>query len=486
MLMKLIDTSISASWLILAVIVLRRLCKRIPRGMICLLWGLVAIRLICPVSIQSPLSLVPDTRPIVESVVAAAAPAPPQTTDSERAENGTAPIVPAWETDHAAASAPDVRLYATVVWMIGMLALLGYAAASYFRLRRRVSASIRVRENIWLCDWVESPFILGIVRPRIYLPSSMEYGQFPYILAHENAHLKRRDHGWKPLGFVLLAVYWFNPLVWVAYILLCRDIELACDECVVHRMGAWGKKLYSAVLLSCSTTVASVCPVAFGGVGVKERVRSVLHYRKPALRSVIATGIIGLVMAVCFLTDPARGLAGADGDIAPAPTPLVQYVTVENAAARPDDPPGEADFIAMLREEWTGSGYEALSYAQYAAQYTCALLPLTAAPEGYQNLGYVFVRPDPGMPDHTMFTQVLYNYSEQAAIIVQQDDRGGAGRSDFFYSDRDERGEPLGDHCWFSYQAGYGDTAAYMLLRSTRDLGAENCRLILQSLWPEG
>ena len=497
MLIKLIDTSISASWLILAVIALRMVCKKIPKAMICLLWGLVAIRLICPFSIKSPLSLIPNTEPIMESIVSAAVlpSSPPSVLEIEEAP---APSISLnQEVEAAESSAPDAHLYATAIWMIGMLALLGYAAASYFRLRRTVSASIRVKGNIWICDGVDSPFILGIVRPQIYLPSSMDNEQFSYVLAHENAHLKRRDHWWKPLGFVLLSIYWFHPLVWAAYILLCRDIELACDERVIRDMGMWEKKMYSEILLSCSTAVASVCPVAFGGVGVKERVKSVLHYKKPAMQSIVAAGIIGAVMAVCFLTDPTQGLAAEDEEAVPSPTPIVHTLTGEDVAAMNADSPeqtavisGEKDLAAMLAEEWTSSGYTALTYEEYEAQYTYALVSLANAPVGYKNIGYVFVRPDSGMPERTMIAQVLYSYDQQAAIIVQQEDSDASGSPVYYYSDSDEMGKSLGDSYWFSYRAGYDGavdgTYINMMLRSAQDLGAKNCWLMLRSLWPEG
>lgn len=203
------------------------------------------------------------------------------------------------------------------VWLIGLAAMLLYALVSYLRLRRRVSASIPLRENIYVCDEVPSPFILGIVRPRIYLPSVLDEAQRGSVLSHERAHLARRDHWWKPLGFALLAVYWFNPLLWLAYTLLCRDIELACDERVLRGMDAGQVKDYSSALLACSVPrrMIAACPLAFGEVGVGARVKNALRYKKPAFWIVAASVIVCIVVAVCFLTNPrtdtdAAGLVG--------------------------------------------------------------------------------------------------------------------------------------------------------------------------------
>ena len=194
------------------------------------------------------------------------------------------------------------------VWLIGLAAMLLYALVSYLRLRRRVSASIPLRENIYVCDEVPSPFILGIVRPRIYLPSALDEAQRGSVLSHERAHLARHDHWWKPLGFALLAVYWFNPLLWLAYTLLCRDIELACDERVLRGMDAGQVKAYSSALLACSVPrrMIAACPLAFGEVGVGARVKNALRYKKPAFWVVAASVAVCVVVAACFLTNPER------------------------------------------------------------------------------------------------------------------------------------------------------------------------------------
>ena len=308
--LKLLNLSISASWLVLAVLALRLVSKRSPKWMNVLLWGIVALRLMLPFSIESALSLIPSAETVSPAVVQFD-PAPTITSGVSVIDNA---VNPALSEHFAAAPTASVNpLYvwteiAGWVWLIGLGAMLLYALVSYLRLRRRVSVSLCVRENIYLCDAISSPFILGVVKPRIYLPSGLDEVERQNVLSHERAHLTRRDHWWKPLGFALLAVYWFNPLLWLAYALLCRDIELACDERVIRTMDESAVKTYSTVLLACSMPrkAAITCPLAFGEVGVKERVRNALRYKKPAFWVVAASVAVCVVVAVCFLTNPER------------------------------------------------------------------------------------------------------------------------------------------------------------------------------------
>lgn len=273
--LKLLNLSISASWLVLVVLVLRLVLKRAPKWVDVLLWGMVALRLMLPFSIESALSLIPSAETLSPEVVQFD-PAPTITSGVELIDNA---VNPSLSESFAAAPLASVNLLyvwtylAGWVWLIGLAAMLLYALVSYLRLRRRVSASIPLRENIYVCDEVASPFILGILRPRIYLPSALDEAQRGSVLSHERAHLARRDHWWKPLGFALLAVYWFNPLLWLAYTLLCRDIELACDERVLCGMDAGQVKDYSSALLACSVPrrMLAACPLAFGEVGVGAR-----------------------------------------------------------------------------------------------------------------------------------------------------------------------------------------------------------------------
>ena len=358
--LKLLNLSISASWLVLAVLVLRLVSKRSPKWMNVLLWGMVALRLMLPFSIESALSLIPSAETLSPEVVRFD-PAPTITSGVEFIDNA---VNPSLSESFAAAPLASVNpLYvwtylAGWVWLIGLGAMLLYALVSYLRLRRRVSVSLCVRENIYLCDAISSPFILGVVKPRIYLPSGLDEVQRQNVLSHEQAHLARRDHWWKPLGFALLAVYWFNPVLWLAYTLLCRDIELACDERVIRTMDESAVKTYSTVLLACSMPRKAVitCPLAFGEVGVKERVRNALHYKKPAFWVVAASVAVCVVVAVCFLTNPptdtdAAGLVGFHRE-------QVTYADVtDESGAQPSN--------VQLTAEETDAVYALLDALQY-------------------------------------------------------------------------------------------------------------------------
>ena len=317
--LKLLNLSISASWLVLAVLVLRLISKRSPKWVNVLLWGIVALRLVLPFSIESALSLIPSAETVSPAAVQFD-PAPTITSGVSVIDNAVNPSLSEHFSAVPTASVNPLYVWTEIagwVWLIGLGAMLLYALVSYLRLRRRVSVSLPIQDHIYLCDAISSPFILGVVKPHIYLPSGLDEVQRQNVLSHERAHLARRDHWWKPLGFALLAVYWFNPVLWLAYALLCRDIELACDERVIRTMDESAVKTYSTVLLACSMLrkAAITCPLAFGEVGVKERVKNALHYKKPAFWVVAASVAVCVVVAVCFLTNPptdtdAAGLIG--------------------------------------------------------------------------------------------------------------------------------------------------------------------------------
>ena len=301
--LKLLNMSIAASWLVLAVIVLRLFLKKSPGWIVCLLWGVVALRLIMPFSVESPFSLIPSAEVIPMDMVVSETPA--IYSGIPVVNNVVNPVV----TQRFASEVGSLETlvhYAAIVWLAGVVLLLIYSAVTYIKLYRQVAVSICCRENIYLCDDVESPFLLGIFRPRVYLPSDLPEEQQSFVLAHEKAHIKRRDHLWKPFGFLLLTLYWFNPLMWVAYILLCRDIERACDEKVVVQMDAAGKVGYSAALVVCSVhrRMVMACPVAFGEISVKSRIKGVLNYKKPVFWVVCLSLLMCLVTAACFLTNP--------------------------------------------------------------------------------------------------------------------------------------------------------------------------------------
>lgn len=305
--LKLLNMSIAASWLVLVVVVLRMVLKKAPKAIRCFLWALVAFRLICPFSFESVLSLIPSAETVPENIMYVQEPV--LYTGIPVINNMVNPVLSETFTQPVEESVNPMQLVtflSSIVWVAGLIAMTIYAVYSYSRIHRKVAASVHLKDNLYLCDYIDTPFILGIVKPRIYLPSTLKTEQTVYVVAHEKAHLKRRDHWWKPLGFTLLSIYWFNPLIWLAYILLCRDIELACDERVIQELGESEKKSYSETLLLCSIPRKMIvaCPVAFGEVGVKERVRTVLHYKKPAFRIMVVAVIACIVVAVCFLTNP--------------------------------------------------------------------------------------------------------------------------------------------------------------------------------------
>ena len=314
-----LNASISAGWLVLAVLIARLLLRKAPKTLHCALWALVAVRLLCPVSIESAMSLIPTREVIPHDYLVME----PQ--DTEFSQPATLDIItnPVYDTPVSIEIEPTVDrlqswdLLATVVWLTGMGAMVVYAAYSYVDLRLRVRMAACAGGNVWECDSLGSPFILGLLSPRIYLPSELDEVTKQHVLAHERAHLSRLDHIWKPLGFALLAVHWFNPLLWLAYCLLCRDIELACDEKVVKKLDKPGIVAYSNALVSCAVPHRSItlCPLAFGEVGVKGRIRAILNYRKPGFWVLLLALILSTVLAVGFLTDPA-------GETAPVGHPI--------------------------------------------------------------------------------------------------------------------------------------------------------------------
>ena len=424
---KILQMSISASWLILAIVVLRIFLKKVPRKIICFLWALVAIRLVCPFAIESRFSLIPDTQGIfadyenqlenagtdnVNAGLQDMSGAVGGALDNEGAAGGNADMASGKlnnEIDNAAGNItagntaggnitcgsvsdggiaagniadknnmsgniPNISSgndmqggtadrvnngglndisggnfkgnldnadnnlsgaatsdnqkaaagnpgYTAIlagklggislgrfafIWTAGCVILLLYAVCSYILLKRKTGAAFNNGENIYICDDIDTPFILGIFSPKIYIPSLLTEEERGYVIAHEKAHLKRLDCVWKPLGFILLAVYWFNPLSWVAYILLCRDIELACDERVIADKDIEYKKQYAMTLLNCSSPkkMVSACPLAFGEVSVKTRIKTVLNYKKPAFWLVLAAVAACVVVMVCFMTNP--------------------------------------------------------------------------------------------------------------------------------------------------------------------------------------
>lgn len=326
--LRVLNMSISASFLLAAVICLRFFVKKkLPKSIFCIFWAFAAVRLICPVMVESPLSLIPDRQFITERGVPESGQrgpirdrvqgVPPISADSGETETSVKDAELRGESLAASAggnasgkerAGEPFLWYLGVIWLCGAAVMLCYVVISYLRLRRLVAVSAAAGEHIWLNDEIRTPFVLGLVRPRIYLPSDLDQAQVEYVLAHERMHLKRHDHWWKPLGFAILTVHWFNPLCWLSYILFCRDIELACDEGVVKDGDEEYKKSYAEALLACSVRQRTVnaCPLAFGEDGVKERIGNVMNYKKPAFWVLLTAAAACMIIAVCFMTDPQK------------------------------------------------------------------------------------------------------------------------------------------------------------------------------------
>lgn len=341
----LVKTAIGANWLILAAIFLRFLLKKAPRRVTCLLWAIVALRLVLPVSIESPVSLIPQTTVALQEAVdtslihveavppwnGAAAPLPTAIGTAQASEMHTLPLA--------------------TIWAAGMAVMLGYLLISYFRMRYLVREAVQEEENIWMCDGVTSPFILGVFRPRIYLPSGLSGSSRAYVIAHEKSHLCCKDHLWKPFAFCLLAMYWFDPLVWAAYWLACRDIEFACDERVIRALKLPERKAYASALLACSDgrKRVLVCPVAFGETAVVQRIRSVLNYKRPSFWAILVAVILILALAIGFLTVP-----NSEPKEAPSNSSLKESVPPETILeTQAPTAPAEESSTEVDDPEWT-------------------------------------------------------------------------------------------------------------------------------------
>lgn len=322
--LQIVNMNFSAVWLILAVMLARLLLRRAPKWISVLLWGIVALRLVCPVFVESPLSLIPAA-PAITTVLPSLdagqkGPALTEALPSANTlpEDGNAnrkrPAADGQSRIHGSeSSAPAGKNtlsfvdILTGIWLTGALLMAGYSAFSWLRLKRRVNTAVILRNPIYVSERISSPFVFGIVRPRIYLPFGMDENSLEYVIAHEEAHIQRKDHWWKLLGILLLSIHWFHPLVWLSYVLFCRDIELACDEKVIRTLDRHQRADYSQALLLCSTAHKSIaaCPPAFGEIGVKERVKSILSYKKPTFWMILAAMAVCVAVALCFLTNPA-------------------------------------------------------------------------------------------------------------------------------------------------------------------------------------
>ena len=314
--LKIVNMSISACWIVLAIILLRIVLKKAPKWINCVLWGLAGLRLVLPFSFESVFSLIPSAetitktpdspRPHIDSGVTIIDNQVNSYLQGNYFEGVTRPM----------GNFVDITTILAIVWIVGIAALLIHTIISFLRLKSKIGTAVLLRDNIYQSETVVSPFVLGIIKPKIYLPFNINGQDMEHVIAHEQAHISRKDHLWKPLGFLILTLHWFNPLVWLGYVLLCRDIELACDEKVVKELSTEQRADYSEALLTCSVNrkMIAACPLAFGEVGVKNRIKSVLNYKKPAFWIIIVAVIVSIVTAVCFLTDPMKKNEIQNGD----------------------------------------------------------------------------------------------------------------------------------------------------------------------------
>ena len=409
--LSLVNMSITASWLVLAVLVLRFVLKKAPKWRNTLLWGFVAFRLVCPFSLESVFSLVPSTDTIPHGI----------TSGPTFDVNTGIGIVDSQVNDYLGShyfegvTVPaDTGFTAvniiTILWLIGIAVMSAYALVSYFKIRRSVSEGVILRDNIYLCDHIDTPFILGVVKPRIYIPSDMAESDAEYVIAHERAHLRRRDHWWKPFGFALLTVYWFNPVMWLAYILLCRDIELACDERVIKEMGTDIKKAYSEALINCSVSrkTVSACPLAFGETGIRGRIKSVLSYKKPALWMIIVAVISCIVVAVCFLTNPEKELSESNPELDEAVSLAIFYINSQYDYHDECITEGHIiygveeksnEVIVYLTEELTGFSFKNGYFMARSGHRIPAVFTFEKSGDGYKLTDYRYAEDGERYPD---------------------------------------------------------------------------------------
>ena len=447
--LKIVNMSISASWLVLAVLLLRLVLKKAPKWVSVLLWGFVAIRLVCPFSIESMLSLIPSAETISPEIMMDWT--PEVSTGIDSLDTVVNPIITGSFAPKPYASANPLQILIPVcgnLWILGILVMLAYTAVSYILLRRKVATAVLLKKNIYQSENVDSPFVLGIIKPKIYLPFRMDGQNLEHVIAHEESHIRRKDHWWKPFGFVLLAIHWFNPVMWLGYILLCRDIELACDEKVIKEMDNEHRADYTQALVACSVGRRSIaaCPLAFGEVGVKERVKSVMNYRKPAFWIVIAAIVTCSVVAVCFLTNPKASFSGALPNIH-SHTYVVEEVTYESGRFSFSVIAGQNSPIYAVTEDMT-----LVSQKEHSVEGTWAQLgKLEEAQLTKENFDDLFK--DPGNWADKATANSIRNHTENAWQLIYNQDvlyyilqqKNGDLYLAYGYYDYAEKNDPYSD-----------------------------------------
>lgn len=462
--LHIVNISISASWLVLAVLLARLVLKRAPKWAHVLLWGIVGVRLIFPFSLESALSLIPSAETISPTIL---------TDGIHRVYTGFPtlnqsinPVLTqaATSTTDAAPNLLEIWLPAlAALWFFGVAALLAWSAISYLHLRQRVATAVRLEDNLYQSEAVLSPFVLGLVHPRIYLPFYLDQDTMEHVVAHERAHIQRRDHWWKLLAFVLLSVYWFNPLLWLAYLLLCRDIELACDEKVVRGMEPQQRADYSQALLACSVRRPAIaaCPLAFGEVGVKQRVKSVLRYRRPTVLAVSASLVVCTIVGVCFLTNPPipRGFPMQGHNVADLdPQEIVEQIAHIEHLQYPSELNVNTDQFEVLLNadfQWETSGTVRFFYTQHNQTY-CAQLRLNL-----EDNTYTVTQPTTCPEQTTIYG--LRDYLEALKYLPQEEIRRLAPDADQFSITHVAEGVPGGERTITYTADGVGNINSWLI-----------------------
>lgn len=358
-----LQSGLFGSIIILLILVLRQLLRKAPRKYLCVLWLLAAMRLLLPINLESHLSLQPryDSFKIAGTLT--------EQIETPQVLPQWTPVEPNVEVQNPAEPGPDIDVQnpanpipdmeinyppepvqntsdpldyiqvMSVVWMCVGGILLLYTLISYGYLRFKVRDAVKYSSGIMESDRIQGAFLLGYLVPKIYLPVGLCERDREFIIAHERAHISRGDNWWKLVGFVCVCIHWYNPLVWVGYGFLCRDIEIACDERVVRNMDLEQRKAYSFALLNCGKRLSGfmACPVAFGEVGLKQRIKNVLSYRRPRLWITVISVALVIFVAACFLTTPATSAAVLPTETEPITTDYFDAVPTEEPTTVPTD-----------------------------------------------------------------------------------------------------------------------------------------------------
>ncbi len=457
--LSILNMSLVSAMLILALLLLRPVLKKAPKAFLCALWGLVGLRLVCPFTVESVLSLIPSANPVRKEIILSQV--QPQVLTEAGAEVTKTIITNTLASPAGASINPmqAISLVAAFIWAVGVAVMLIISLVSFLRLKKNISASLTTGDGVFVNDNIASPFVLGLIKPRIYIPSNLTEYEKEYVIAHENAHIKRRDYLIKPIGYIILSLHWFNPLVWVAYILLCRDIESACDERVIRKMNDEDKKAYSAVLLSLSLPSRKIraCPVAFGEVGVKQRIKSVANYKKPAVWICAVAVMLAVALCVGFMTNPvAEAKVQNEAENMTVEECISKAIVEHNKSAAADSRFSVENFVEIKRIsfETDVTAYIWAYYGEYECEgaevvksfesYRPARVILEKQGEGYivkeyetssvrPNLTWIYETFPEEVQESVSYIPGYYNDQKVSAMKIAQEHFGVEGNANEFY-----------------------------------------------------